>query len=201
MSPKAAIARLCMAYAPHLRAPASVDPAKVLWALAGCESDFGAAALPRHEAAYCNIGRGRYDVTALTRQWGCAAHCSYGPWQMMFGHLVDFHPLHDALTPAFFIVRPPTTAGDLEYTVMAEHSIRCAVAMLNAVILGRQGATTLAEVAKAWNHGNWRDQFDDSAYTDRAARFYATPFPDGATAPPASQTEVHNAPAPAPPVP
>lgn len=181
MTPQQLIAGLCRKYGRQLHVPADLDGALVLWALAGCESEFGAYPLPKHEDGYC-AGH-RYDVPELTRRWGCAAHCSYGPWQMMFSHLEDIltAPLRD---PAKLIF----AAGDTSIAARTSADYLCAAAVqfLNIEILGRQKATTLAEIAKAWNHGNWRDQSDDSAYTDRAARFYAQPFPPEDTNAPAA---------------
>src|SRR5882724_11014499 len=82
------LAALCQAHSP-LQLPGSGelgqrDPAMVLWALAGAESSFGTNTSPRHEASYCRGGK-YFDVYA-TRQWGCLAHCSYGPWQVMYAN-------------------------------------------------------------------------------------------------------------------
>jgi len=61
---------------------AALDPVKILWAFAGVESSFGLQSNPRHENGYCY--NGRYFDAMLTDKWGCLAHCSYGPWQVMF---------------------------------------------------------------------------------------------------------------------
>lgn len=177
VTPESYVATLCRQHAADLHLPSGLDGGRLLWALAGCESDFGHYALPRHEPAYCRGGR--YYNAVLSKKWGCAAHASYGPWQVMYEHMVTYAGPAGAPDPALFI-RP---AGDssIAYQVMAQRAIGIAIAMLNQEIFGRQQAATLAEAAKAWNHGNWRDQFDDSAYTERAAHFYATPFPEEAS--------------------
>jgi hypothetical protein len=171
-APQTIIAGICQLYGPSLKVPAGLDGAKVLWALAGCESDFGVNGLPKHEDAYC-AGH-RYDIPALTRKWGCAAHCSYGPWQMMYAHLEDDlpEPLRD---PSLLIFA--AGSASLPFANAAGFLCRATVAFVNAEILGRQKATTLQQIAKAYNHGNWADGYDDFGYTDRAAKFYAIPFP------------------------
>lgn len=77
--------------------PAGVDPVQLLWALAGNESSYGANCTPRHEPGYCYITHGRYATTGqmreLTQEWGCLAHCSYGPWQLMLDNA------HGAFSP------------------------------------------------------------------------------------------------------
>lgn len=172
-SASAIVARYAKVYGPDLKLLDSrIDGARLLWAIAGAESDFGEYALPRHEPAYCSGHR--YDIPALTKRWGCAAHCSYGPWQMMFPRLVDFCSAPQS--PHLYVVE--AHQADSHFLGMTVIAAGAAVRMLNQEILGRQQARTIQEIAKAWNHGNWRDQFDDSAYVDRAVKFYSTPFPE-----------------------
>lgn len=84
------LAGLCRKYAPQLAGTLVgkdlqgrlLDPARVLWALCGNESDFGANFSPRHEDSYCH-GHVHFDAPA-TKLWGCWAHCSYGVTQVMF---------------------------------------------------------------------------------------------------------------------
>ena len=169
------IAGICRDFGPQLTLPAGspLVPDRVLWALAGCESDFGMYALPRHEPAYC-YGH-RYDVPSLSKRYGCLAHCSYGPWQMMYPHLVTYGGPEN---PADFVfVAQPGDVSDQQFDARARRCAKIAVAMLNAEIFGRQRAMTLAEVAKAWNHGVWADDFDDDDYVNRARKFYAEPYP------------------------
>jgi hypothetical protein len=61
-----------------------LDPVKLLWGLAGVESSFGAHANPRHENGYCRGGI-HFD-RQITEEIGCAAHCSWGPWQVMYAN-------------------------------------------------------------------------------------------------------------------
>ncbi len=170
-TPQSIIAKLCQQYSPMLKVPAGLDPARVLWALAGNESSFGLNSLPRHESAYC-YGH-EYEVRALSHRWGCASHCSYGPWQMMFSHLVTY--LGETAEPFAFVFE--WGQSDEHFELGAHFAVKGAVAMLNQEILGRQGATTLDQIAKSWNHGNWRDSFDDSVYQHRAQTNYNAPWP------------------------
>jgi hypothetical protein len=83
------IAALCRKHAPDLFTPANwqgtpLDKVRLLWGIAGVESSFGLNCNPRHEQGYCYGGR--YLDTERTREWGCLAHCSYGPWQVMYAH-------------------------------------------------------------------------------------------------------------------
>jgi hypothetical protein len=83
------IAALCRKHAPDIFAPVDwqgtpLDKVRLLWGIAGVESSFGLNCNPRHEQGYC-FG-GRYLDTDRTREWGCLAHCSYGPWQVMFSN-------------------------------------------------------------------------------------------------------------------
>lgn len=120
------------------------DGANILWAFAGAESTFGDDTAPRHEAAYCRGGK--YFDAGLTNKWGCLAHCSYGPWQVMFA---NYPPGFDP---------PMILAGALA----VELNIAQAVKRLNLAL--RQGANTLADLADAYNSGNFRDAIVPVAY-------------------------------------
>lgn len=91
------IAALCRKHADGLLTPANwqgmpLDKVRLLWGIAGVESSFGFNCNPRHEAGYCYGGK--YFNPALTGEWGCLAHCSYGPWQVMFSNFpVGVSPL------------------------------------------------------------------------------------------------------------
>ena len=91
------IAALCRKHAPDLLTPVkwqgtSLDKVRLLWGLAGNESLFGVNCTPRHEHGYCYGGK--YFNSVASRSWGCLAHCSFGPWQVMFAVFpVDVSPL------------------------------------------------------------------------------------------------------------
>jgi hypothetical protein len=67
--------------------PSTIQGEQLLWALSGNESSFGINCGPRHEPAF-DVGGQFYRTSAqqqkLVSQFGSAAACSYGPWQMMF---------------------------------------------------------------------------------------------------------------------
>ena len=108
------------------------DGTALLRAIADVESSYGANSTPRHESAYCRGGRYHRDV--LTKLHGCAAHCSYGPWQVMYPTAVE---LGFEGTPA----------------ELANPETNClyAVRYLNA---RAAGAETIEHVARAYNGGN-----------------------------------------------
>ncbi len=83
------IAALCRKHAPDLLTPVKwqgtpLDKVRLLWGISGVESSFGLNCSPRHEPAYCYGGR--YFNPVASREWGCLAHCSFGPWQVMFAN-------------------------------------------------------------------------------------------------------------------
>lgn len=113
---------------------AGVDPVKLLWAIAGVESSFGENSYPRHEQGYCFHGR-YYDPKA-TAEWGCLAHCSYGPWQVMFDH---FPP---TISPIGLLVQGDGSGA-------ADASCQAAIGVLNAAIA--RGAKSLFDLVIAYN--------------------------------------------------
>jgi hypothetical protein len=133
------IAALCRKHALGLFTPANwqgtpLDKVRLLWAIAGVESSFGFNCNPRHEQGYC-FG-GRYLDPARTREWGCLAHCSYGPWQVMFPHF----PLG---------VSPLSLLWNQDGRVAAETCLLGAIAVLNVAI--GHGAKNLGDIVVAYN--------------------------------------------------
>lgn len=136
---RVALISICQQFGPLLHVPDGLDGVKVLWALAGNESDFGTNCSPRHESGYCPISKGHYAaaIAGLTRQFGCLAHCSFGAWQVMLCNCPGFTPLE--------------LLQDLDKQVQAT------VGFLNRAIFDGQGARSLAEIGDAFNAGNFRD--------------------------------------------
>jgi hypothetical protein len=133
------IAALCRKHALGLLTPVKwegtpLDKTKLLWAIAGVESSFGLNSTPRHEPGYC-FG-GRYFDRERTHDWGCLAHCSYGPWQVMFSHF----PLG---------VSPLTLVWDVDGRVAAELCILGAERVLNDAIA--RGVDNLGDIVIAYN--------------------------------------------------
>lgn len=148
------IAQICQAQGPKLAVPAGIDGVKLLWALAGNESSFGLEANPRHEAAYCRGGK--YFDPKATGAYGCWAHCSYGPWQVMFANLIPGIP------PETFNNNPSMVCG-------------AAVGLINRRILKIERAVTLDEIATAYNEGDWRNRKEPAEYVAELIKNYAIP--------------------------
>ena len=99
------IAQVCRQLGPSVGPlPNGIDGAQLLWALSGNESSFGLNCTPRHEPGY-DVG-GRYathsPMPELRMQFGRAAACSYGPWQLMLAFAGGHSPndMSDLLTAA-----------------------------------------------------------------------------------------------------
>ena len=131
------VARACLDWGVHLWVPAGIHGPQLMWAIAGCESSFGANAAPRHEPAY-DVG-GRYadnpQQAKLLREFGSNAACSYGPWQEM---LVN--------------VQPPASPEEM---LRVNRCAMAHVGYLNTRILKAQHAQTVEEIAAAYNSGKW----------------------------------------------
>lgn len=131
------LAAACMQFAATLKVPVGIDAARLLWALSGCESSFGKNCTPRHEPFYHDLAvSGKSpQLVNLTARFGCAAHSSFGPWQLL---LVNATP-----------TTLPEDFAQLE---------RCALettAFVNARILIHERAQTVQQVAMAYNSGRW----------------------------------------------
>jgi hypothetical protein len=133
------IAALCRKHAPDLLTPVAwkgtaLDKVGLLWGLSGNESSFGLNCTPRHEAGYCY--NGRYFNPVSSRSWGCLAHCSFGPWQVMYANFpVDVSPL--------------SLVWDSDGRVAAEVCCLGAVRFLNTVMLRRP--QTLGDIVLHYN--------------------------------------------------
>lgn len=155
------IAQACRAYGPLLRlenAP-GVDGPTLLWALSGRESSFGANCKPRFEPAYYTGGRyaAADSQKALIAEFGQDAAYSYGPWQVMLCNAPGFTP--DEL------------GMDLEKAAVAT------VGFINRRILIAEHATTVDQVADAYNSGNWRDNIHPVDYCLAVGKFYRAGLP------------------------
>lgn len=103
--PRERIAELCQQYGSVMNGvlPKDIDGAQLLWALAGNESSYGDNCSPRHEPGYCYITHGGYSknpsIVEMTEDWGCLAHCSLGPWQLMADNILGFTPMEILCDP------------------------------------------------------------------------------------------------------
>lgn len=65
--------------------PPNLDAFRLVKAISMMESSGGKNCQPRHEKAYCTgIYSKASQVVRLTALYGHSAHCSYGPWQILF---------------------------------------------------------------------------------------------------------------------
>lgn len=134
--------------------PDGIDGAQLLWALAGKESSFGVESNPRHEQGYC-YGHEYFDKDR-TRLWGCLAHCSYGPWQVMYANF------NIAVSP-------------LE--IMAPNGVNliagATVQFLQSFVMKQRGAKTLEEIGEVYNSGKIQP---DPDYVAKLIQAYAVPL-------------------------
>ena len=165
--PREVVAALCLKYAGPLPGTDDgvgnhVDGARLLWAISGNESSFGANCKPRHEPAYDVDGlyyKRSQLVRNLVRQFGSDGACSYGPWQLM---LCNAHH-----SPAELRSDPAVACED------AVHYIRF-------YVLGFRKARTLAEILDTYNTGNWREQDEDAPtkyMRDGMNYYHSVPLP------------------------
>lgn len=153
---KSEIAAMCRTYGGLLHVPAGLDGARLMWAISGNESSFGKNCTPRHEPGYCT---GRYSKNAqmieLTRMFGCDAHKSYGPWQVMFVNCLGYKPEEfrqlDACAHAFL--------GYFNRTV--DH----------------QKPQTIEQIGDMFNSGNFKDKIVPAKYIADLKAHYAIPLP------------------------
>jgi hypothetical protein len=152
------LAASCRFYGSQLHVPQGMDGAQLLWAIAGKESSFGANCTPRHESAYCT---GKYSRALITetQKYGHSAHCSFSPWQLLYANT----PRHKS---------PDLTFASIDDGAAA------VVTFLNYEILGRQRATTIEDIADAYNTGNFRDAIIPSAYVAAVvSNYHNVPMP------------------------
>jgi len=155
------VAALCRKHAVGLLTPVSwqgtpLDKVRLLWGIAGVESSFGFKCNPRHETGYCYGGK--YFNPALTAEWGCLAHCSYGPWQVMFSNFsVGVSPL------ALLWLQDGRLAS--------EACILGAIRVLNHAIAGN--VHSLADIVIAYN-----GPADEEHYSARLVESWDKPMPE-----------------------
>jgi hypothetical protein len=160
--PPEVVAEICRQRADDVFVPAEtrepvLDRAKLLWAFAGVESTFGLHSNPRHEPSYCYGGH-HFDAVA-TEEWGCLAHCSFGPWQVMFDNFPK------GVTPRDLL---PIGDGSLS----AQLSVRAAIRILNQAFA--RGAKDLQALALAYNGPKETD-----LYTKELLASYDRPMVNG----------------------
>lgn len=149
------LADLCKSLGKSLTLPAGLDGAQLLWAIAGKESSFGANTSPKHEDAYCHGGK-LFDPNR-TAAWGCWAHCSYGPWQVMYANA-------------------NVGASPIDLYGSGIVSGMYAVKLIQDRIVGVEKAVTLEEIANAYNAGDWRTRHAPADYVAAVVANYKVPI-------------------------
>lgn len=141
-----------------------VDGRRLLWAIAGNESDYGRLAeYARHEPAY--MPGGRYYQQALAQRqawarWGVLAACSFGPFQV----------LHATARELGFDGAPAQLAEPL---TCAEWARRLIVRRF----IEAHGAATLRQIFDAYNSGNHADRVVPADYITKGLAAYARALP------------------------
>jgi hypothetical protein len=151
------LATLCREMGPQLQCPDGVDGVRLLWAIAGRETTFGDNCTTMHEAGYCYGGKYSKDavVKHLSTEWGCLAHQSYGPWQILFYEANRFDPAADPI----HLLNSPIYCGALVVKKMND-------------IFAKQHPATVREIADAWNSGSCRDAIIPKDYMDAVQSNY-----------------------------
>ena len=88
----------------------------------------------------------------LDWKFGCHAHCSYGPWQLMYQNALTIRS-----------VDPAAMLNPLEAMPLTVEWMRRIV---------RRGAVTVRDVSDAWNSGSHRDSIVPRRYIDKVLKLY-----------------------------
>lgn len=141
----------------HLEDNAVIDPVKVLLAVAEVETSGGIRwKASKHETAYCYGGKyHNHQLAGLSSVWGCCAHCSWGPWQIMYITAVEHGFYGDPV-----LLRDP------------EISAPYVVAVMNRRVFDPLIGETISSVFDAWNSGNAKDQNVPLDYIAKATAAY-----------------------------
>jgi hypothetical protein len=155
------IAQLCRERAVDLFTPVNwqgspLDKVKLLWGISGVESSFGLNCNPKHENGYCYGGR--YHDLIATHAWGCLAHCSFGPWQVMFANF----PVG---------VSPLSLVWDADGRVASDLCIRGAIRVLNNTIA--RGARHLSDISIGYN-----GPAAEAEYSAKLSECWERPMPE-----------------------
>ncbi len=150
----------------HLGAT-GINGRAALKAIAHVETEYGRRwAASKHEDAYCYGGpyyrgdgpggrMGDDELRGLTDRWGCSAHESWGPWQVLFITAWE-HGYHD--DPVRLRV-PDVAIGPV-------------ITILNSRLFDRVKDAKPADVFDAWNSGRARDKVIPEDYLAKAMPHY-----------------------------
>lgn len=151
----------------HVASAPALNPGAALKALTWCETTYGQRwAASKHENAYCyggpyyvgdgpGGGVGDDTLRELSSVWGCSAHESWGPWQLLFITAYEQGYRDDPVR-----LRVP------------EVSVEWVVKILNKRLLDKVTDATPEDVADAWNSGRARDKIVPQAYITEFMEHY-----------------------------
>jgi len=139
------LGQLCHANGPALELAESVDTSngkpidgvRLLWALCGVESSFGANMAPRHEPSWDKGGAlytASTDLQEYIAKYPYDGACSYGPLQVMAYNLQPYTPEQLAADPAL------TFAASIKF--------------FNHYVIEHWKDKTLHDICDTWNGGN-----------------------------------------------
>lgn len=159
------IAKAIEHWASLLHVPAGLNPVALMRAICENETSGGARAFATlHEPAYCYGGRYfNSDLAQLSVPWGCLAHSSFGPWQILFvtahehGYSGDPVGLRDPQTSAEYVVK-----------------------ILNRRLFDQVADATPEDAFDAWNSGRARDANVPAKYISEGMDHYVR-FIEGGT--------------------
>lgn len=136
-----------------------INPRAILKAIAHCETNYGERSLATlHEPAYCYKGvyyKASENLRRESTRWGCLAHSSYGPWQLLYITAWEFGYRDDPV-------------GLRE----AHNSIPYVINVLNRRVADRLLDERPEDFFDAWNSGNPRDHIIPADYITKALLFY-----------------------------
>lgn len=136
-----------------------INPTAILKAIAHVETGYGARyAASLHEPGFCYGGKYYHASKALQREsvmWGCNAHSSHGPWQILYITANEFGYRDDPI-----LLRSPKIS--IDYVIQ----------ILNKRVMDKLSDEKPEDIFDAWNSGNPRDSIVPEVYIAHAMDFY-----------------------------
>jgi hypothetical protein len=137
----------------------SLDGPRMLWAIAGNESHWGANCKPRFEPAYAPSGlyyQQSQKQRDLYAQFGSDAASSFGPWQILPCNAPGFKPEELGLDP--------------------DKACQATIGFIRRYVLGAKRPNTLGELLDVYNSGTWHDAVTPAVqkYVETGTHYYLT---------------------------
>jgi hypothetical protein len=158
--PQSEVLALCAEYGPDLHVDVSqpqLTGRYIMAAFAMNESSLGADCTPRHEPSW-DVG-GIYATNLhqaeLLREYGSAAACSYGIWQLMLYNCLDYSPA--------------------QLNSDADAGAQCFLAYFNGY-MQKKGGVTLEQLGQIYNFGHVTEDPPEPVqqYTQKLQAYYQT---------------------------